>query len=288
LMEGYSYILLLLTMLLLILYWSDLLVAAKARITMIQRPNQVLFFFFFFLAVGGCSAILFVVIYKYEYWQTIKAASFGVLGVLAFVEAIFAIVYGSQIIRQLRTTSSAVTTRKSSLAVPPSSPVLSDNPMFQPSSSSTASPAPPRRGSRLSLGSLTGGSSQKLDDMEAKAQRQAMKRAAPMTRLLLVTAVCLFCEVCVAMVAALSWVMSVPITNFIIFMLDAFFEIVIYSLVLYTISPIWQEQRRRRRRSSGGLAVVDEDEAERAKRNYCARVWRCMCCCLSPCGFDEL
>jgi hypothetical protein len=281
LMWGYSYLILLATMLLLIMFWSDLLASSKAKVTMIEKPNVILFAFILALGLGGITAVLFVVVYRYQYWPQIKAAGFATLGAVAFAEALVAIAYGSRIIRQLRSTAPIANRRKSSmgssnnkqvasspslsLALSPTSGQASSNPMFD------ASPAAaPRRASILSLASS---GSQKLDDQETRAQKQALKRAAPMTRLVVVSAFCLLCVTGVSIGASLTPALSVPITNYAVFMIVMFFEISIYGLVLYTVSPIFQERRRRRRRSSGGLVPVSEDEVEREKRCW-ARCWR--------------
>jgi hypothetical protein len=211
--------------------------------------------------------------------------------------------YGGKLLRMLTDSTPMAErgkpTRPSSPSIPTRSPsitempdVASDNPGFDPGMTSEtfqSTVKEPSKQSRFSAvrGFIKGGggdgSSKKLnsdDNDEKKRYRAAAKRARPLTRLVIASALLLFCATVLSISATFTTILLSPDTYIITFALLAAIEITMYALIIQTMSPIWQARRRRFSRSESAtqLSPLSEDSVavQNSKGSCCSRACTCL------------
>jgi len=253
---GYSYMILLLSMLLLVLFWGDVLNTSKVKTVLLEGKSLKIF-----LAVGVIGFSLMTVficlwVYKISGSSYIQDAGFLLLGVVAFFESVGVLLYGGKLLKQLTdTTPVAERGGGGSFSSPKKGRTLSsDNPSFDPPMQSSS---PKASSPRLSIAKFNSKIDSDDNDERRKA-REAQRRAKPLTRLVLVSATLLFCATIDAAIATFTDVLEAPQTYIIPFAILCGIEITIYSLVLYTMSPLWQKWRRNRSTSGTTMTALAE------------------------------
>jgi hypothetical protein len=90
----------------------------------------------------------------------------------------------------------------------------------------------------------TSSTNEELSLAEKERRKLAQKRALPLTRLVITCAIFLLAITLTTFIASFSGALYSPNTYWIVFWIISFCEITVFSLVIHTLSPIWQEHRK--------------------------------------------
>jgi len=238
LMYAYSYVVMLLSVLLLIMYWSDVLESSAVRVGNIQRVNLRIFVVIAVVAFGLFTLIPLLYCYRYPYWQQVWDAGLAALGFVAFTESLFAIFFGWRIVRVLTGDGQVTATRRRQPSALSSSKEYSE-------SATTANAGNARVST--TAGSSPRASITELADIDARLRKNARRRAAPMTRLVIVIGGVLLCVCAVALASGLSPVISTVDGYFAILEALAVLSVALYGLIIFTVSPVLHNACRCRR-----------------------------------------
>ena len=194
------------------------------------------------------------------------------MGSVALLESLGTIIYGGRLLKQLTNIKPIAERGGGAMQRSPSAGFegdfpSSDNPSFDPNiaSASSSKHTSKRHSLMKQLSSpMSSRTSIQLssDDSEDKRRvRLALKRAKPLTRLVVTSAALLLTATALSAAASFTTVLNSPDTYIVIFALLAACEITIYGLVIQVMSPIWQERRRRfaRAESDTQLAPLSEE-----------------------------
>ena len=207
-----------------LLAWWDVIRFSR-NVRVVQRnPLRDSVFCLTLLLALTLSTIIGNVVYVYRQpgWQTARLGRVVLLGIVAFVESFAAWILGGMILREL-TGRRATGTGTGNAKAP-------------------ASPGPVGSGGGdAAAAAATGNAPESAAEKERR--RIAMRRAVPLTRLVIIAGVVLLVSSLVIFAAGLSTILLSPKTYWIPILIATMTQIPLIWTFVNVLSPIWQERR---------------------------------------------